>query len=231
MGSRHSTAEETEAAYAATMGPELGAIFYKLFCEIGTLRILWDQFVVLYATKKERLAILNRSGGTFFSLVQKTFWQQTLLTLCRLTDRGRVGGRSNASICYLPELILDDGLKHEVLPLIARACESTKFARDWRNRRVAHTDLELLVGRSATELAAAGKDQVEDAIAAIGAVLSRVQLHYQGSTLWVGSQPCLGGAEAVLHVLRDGIEAEDRRRERIKNRTFTREDVWARPPV
>jgi hypothetical protein len=231
MGSRHSTAEETEAAYVAAMGAELGAIFYKLFCEIGTLRILWDQFVELFATKKERLSILNRSGGTFFSLVQQSFWQQTLLTLCRLTDRDRIGGRSNASICYLPGLVTDDRLKQELQPLIAHACESTKFARDWRNRRIAHTDLELLVGRSATELAAAGKDQVENAIIAIGAVLSRVQLHYQGSTLWVGSVPCLGGAEAVLHVLRDGIQAEDQRRERIRNRTYTREDVWAKPPL
>ncbi len=213
------------------MGPDLGAVFYKLFCETATLRILWDQFVILFATKRERLSILNQSSGTFFSLVQKLFWQHALLTLARLTDPHRTAGKSNVSVCHLPHLISDDGVKQKLFPLIEQARVATDFARVWRNRKIAHTDLDLFIGRTAEELPAVTRDQVERAIGAIGEVLSCVEMHYKGGTLWFKEVPCIGGAAALLHVLRDGLEAEEERRERIRNGTFTAKDIGPRPVV
>ncbi|HYD48679.1 MAG TPA: hypothetical protein VEB21_10045 [Terriglobales bacterium] len=222
---RYTTGEETEAEYIAAMGAELGAVFYRLFNDTGTLHILWDQFVILFATKRERLSILNRSAGTFFRLVQNMLWQHTLLTLCRLTDPKTTAGKANLSIRCIPDLVNDAALREELGPLIEAAVEATNFARDWRNRRIAHTDFDLFAGRSAKELASASKTNVEHALAAIAAVLSHLEQRFKGRQLWFGNIPHAGGAEAMLYVLREGLEAEERRRQRLKDGSCTLDDL------
>ena len=70
----------------------------------------------------------------------------TLLNLARMTDPAFSMGRkdkANLSLQALPDLVKDTGLKSTVAELIDNALKATEFARDWRDRFIAHRDLGI----------------------------------------------------------------------------------------
>lgn len=92
------------------------------------------------------------------------------------------------------------------------------FARDWRNRRIAHTDLALALGQGAQPLEAASRQNVGEALEAIAAVLNRLQVAFL-NTYPIPFDQVRGGAgnaESLLYVIRDGLEAEEARGQRKK---------------
>jgi HEPN superfamily AbiU2-like protein len=102
-------------------------------------------------------------------------------------------------------------LKDELEHLIKAACDATDFARDWRNRRLAHEELRL--GRNVTPLASAKFDDIDTALCAIRTVLNRLEQHYLNKTVsYEDTIPALGGVESFIAVIRKGVET--RRNER-----------------
>jgi hypothetical protein len=91
------------------------------------------------------------------------------------------------------------------------AVKKSEFARDWRDRHIAHRDLNLALEEGARPLAPASRQGVADAIDAIVAVLGAVEEHYRKAITAYGHVSHLGDAEALLHVLTDGIAARDER--------------------
>ena len=63
-------------------------------------------------------------------------------------------------------------------------------------------------------LYAAGRAHVNQALEAISSVLNRVSKHYKHGTISFGLVGNLGDAESLLYVIRDGLDAEEARRER-----------------
>jgi hypothetical protein len=219
------TPEETRDAYISTMGEELGPVFYVLYNQTALLHMQWHQFRVLFGTKPERIELLNRASGLFFRFTQDIFWEHTLLHLARLTDRPETGGKRNLTVQALPPLVADLHLRRELEVLIASATEATGFARDWRNRRVAHSDFDLALQRSSTPLALASRAQVETALAAIALVLNRLEYAYKGGSLYFKALDDPGDAQSLLYVLRDGVEASQARLERLRAGTYRSEDL------
>jgi hypothetical protein len=80
-------------------------------------------------------------------------------------------------------------------------------------------------------LAGASRQKVKEAIAAIVAVLAAVDAHYRRSTTAYEHVSHLGDAEALLHVLRDGIEAQDEQFRRLKAGQISPSDFKPKPPI
>ncbi len=221
----HFTPEEVETEYVAAMGKSLGKLFFTLLNETAWLHHQWHQFDVLFATKSERIALLNEAAPTFFRLVQDNFWEQTLLHLCRLTDPVATGTKENLTIRRLtPEVA--PAIRADLQILADSAVQATEFARDWRNRHIAHNDWLLAMNPGARPLASASHAQVRYAIDAITAVLQKVGEHYTKSTLAFGpgiADP--GNAEELLYVLRDGVRAVRAREQRIAEGKWLEDDL------
>jgi hypothetical protein len=137
----------------------------------------------------------------------------------RLTDPAKSQGkedRSNLTIQALPALITDAKLKDTVNKLIAEAIKQTAFCRDWRNRHIAHRDLKLALELPTTPLAEGSRAQVKTALKAIEDVLNSLAGHYfQSETRFdLGGQ--IGGAVSLLHVLDDGLRAEEAKQKRLE---------------
>lgn len=147
---------ETKAGNIDAMGGALGALYSELWQSLALIYSYWNEYVVLFGTKPQRIEILNRTAPFFFRMLQDELWEVSLLHLARLTDPptsiGK-GGRTNLTIQALPELIADQTLKDEVLRLVEIAIAQTEFCRDWRNRRIAHRDLKLALKQETTPLA------------------------------------------------------------------------------
>lgn len=217
----HMTHEEVRQDYIAKMGDELGGQFNRLTNECAWLHLKWGEYVALFGDKESRVDLLNAAARGFFGMVQTSLWEDILLHICRITDDPEVGRRrrQTLSVRRLPGLV-DASIAEKIRKLVSVAVTKSEFARDWRDRHIAHRDLKLALRDGAKPLAPASRRGVKDAIAAIVATLGAVEQHYRKSETLYEHVSQLGDAVALLHVLRNGIEAREELLRRLKAGTI-----------
>jgi len=204
------TGDEVLSEAITAMGSPLGDVYHALGDEVAWLHLKWNYFRELFADP-DLVDVLNSAAPAFFHDLQRQSWEDLLMHLCRVTDRAKTAGKDNLTIRLLPDLVSSQQLKVELESLIKSAVSTTDFARDWRNRRLAHE--ELRVGRNVTPLASAKFDYIDTALAAIRTVLNRLEQHYLNKTVsYEDTIPASGGVESFIAVIRKGVEA--RRHER-----------------
>ena len=148
------TGDEIKQENIGKMGDELGALYSALWQELAIAHLYWHEYVELFGAKPERVDVINKAAPAFFRMLQDELWEMSLLYLARLTDAPhtfRHEDKSNLSIQALLPLTRDHiELNSKVSNLIQTAIGLTKFARDWRNRRIAHRDPRSLQRRRQT---------------------------------------------------------------------------------
>lgn len=194
--------DEVLTDYVSAMGRELGASFFALHRELVELHILWQQYRQLFGADPETVHLLNRTSGLFFKVIQDELWDSVLLGISRMTDPVKTGGSKNLTLQSLPGLIADPALRVEVKALCDRAKLEALFAREHRNKRIAHQDHGYLSNKAANSLSGISRDRVEEMLAALRAVLNHLNSHFCDSTtmyeMFVGD----GGAELLVSKLR-----------------------------
>lgn len=214
----------TERDYIEKMGGALGTQFHALWQEVAWLHIKCTEYLELFGSKSTRVDLLNRAAPAFFSMIQDVLWEDIVLHVARLTDSPKSLGNTNLTIRNLPELV-DPTMTEALQALVDTALSETQFCRDWRNRHIAHRDLELATNKSPRPLAAPTRKQLNDALGAIASVLNEVQAHYMDSyTPFEESIGSRGNAGSLLYVLDDGLRAKAQRMERRLRADFSEED-------
>jgi hypothetical protein len=151
-------------------------------------------------------------------------WEQTLLHLARLTDPPGSAGKQNLSIRRLLLKIPDEGIKSFVSPKVELALSACAFCRDWRNRRIAHRDLDLALEKSVEPLAAASRLVVRAALDRVADVLNAVAQKYLECETHFEESYYPGGAPSLLHILDDGLKIHTERMERLWRGEYRPED-------
>ena len=228
--SRHQSAQEARAELEATLGAELGAALHELHQDMFYLHLKWQQYRELYGSKPERIELLNQSSPMFFRVVQDTLWDDTLLHLCRLTDPPGQGKRQVLSIQRLPTLIADQGMREELERHVTTAVDAAAFARDWRNRRIAHRDLAHALSPAVQPLAAASRQAVEAALSALREALRFLNHGLRDTDVRFDLTDHMSDAESLLHLLRDGLSARDERERALLEGRIGPPD-WGIPPA
>lgn len=171
------TSKEMLQQYRTQLGTEFGTAFHGLFNDwsLGLLRL--TEYRELFG-RREDVALFNKlTGGSFTWDIQHIFWDDLLLRVCRLTDPPRSAGKLNLSITRLPAFVekKDPKLCQKVQAYVNGAVKKAEFARDWRNRRISHSDWDRVMQRG-DPLAKATLKQVGSALDAIHTVLNMVSL-------------------------------------------------------
>jgi len=209
--------EEIELGYVQAMGLELGLLYSRLLAECTSLHLTWGEYAVLFGNE-EAVDLLDRSASTFAGMIQVALSENVLLHLCRFIDKDskkKGGGEERKLSIHQITHLISSALKPQVKQAIDELVEKSRFAIDWRNRHIAHRDLDLSMGKSAKPLTSASKLQVEEALQGLCKVLNLVEKDYTGSTtLWGKVGPMCGGA-LLLDVLKDGLKAGVARKERL----------------
>lgn len=213
MSSTTRTAEEAKAEHLRLMGEDLGSIYDALWQQIAWVHAKWSEYLVLFGTKESRVDLLNSVAPSFWRLIQDSLWENVLLHIARLTDSPTTGGKQNLTIQRLADLIGDVQTKAEVQELVVQALAASEFARDWRNRHIAHSDLHLSLSKAAQALKPASRQKVLEALQALAIAMNAVAAHYLDSTSLFDASD--GDAESMLYVLDDGLTADRARRERL----------------
>ena len=194
--------DEIRAEYISSMGDELGASFYELYRKLVELHILWQQYRQLFGDDTQTVHLLNRTAGLFFKIVQDELWDSVLLGVSRMTDPPATGKYKNLTIQSLPQLITDPALRAEVQSLCDKASASAEFAREHRNKRIAHQDHNYLSNRGSDPLSGISRAQVEQMLEALRAVLNRLDGHFRDSTVMYEDFVDESGARLLVHKLR-----------------------------
>jgi hypothetical protein len=207
--------EEMKLACTASMGERLGPLYYLLWQEIAWLHTKWHQYVVLFGTKESRVALLNEAAPAFFRTVEDSLWEDVLLHISRLTDPPGQGATAKLTIRRCEALVDDPRTAQTVKEAVEKAIELSSFCRDWRNRHIAHRNLNLALKVGATPLAEASREKVDSVLAALVKVLDAISLHYQATTNRFECDGFPGAAEALLYVIDSGVHAETERKRRL----------------
>lgn len=223
------TADEVRTLHFNKLGPKLGPVYHELQNALGWLQVTWREYRELFGTSPERVNLANSAAALFFRLVHDALWKDILLSLCRLTDDPKSGEIATLTIKALPKLCNDQKLRDKISELVDQAVTATQFARDWRNRKIAHQNLQLALVQGAKPLAEASRAKVEQALSAIHMVLNHIHEVLLGSTLGKEVITPGTGSETMLRVVRDGLEAKKARLERLRNGNLQSGDLGPRP--
>jgi hypothetical protein len=194
--------EEVHAKCISTMGEELGTVFATLHRNLIELHIVWQQYRQLFGSSEETIELLNRTSGLFFKIVQDEIWDSVLLTISRLTDPPETGRRKNLTINSLPGFIADPDLKEEIEYLCECSVERAAFAREHRNKRIAHQDYDYTSNREANPLSGISRERVEHMLDSLRLILNRLNLHFWDSTTFYETFIYADGARALVSKLR-----------------------------
>ena len=225
---REMTEDELKDERVQSMGPDLGPVFHALWNEVAWLHEKWQEYCELFGTRASRIELMNEAAPMFFRIVQDSLFEDILIHITRLTDPPKSCGKENLTICRIPSLLSDQQARANVKELIDVASQKAAFCRDWRNRHIAHTDLDLALKEGAKPLEAASRQEVKKALEAISNVLNSIETHYTGKETCFGGDTRPGGAVGLIGVIDAGLRAEKERNERMEAGEYRPEDFQHR---
>ncbi len=172
------TDEEVRAEYVSLMGSDLGCLCYELQDDLEWLRYKWSEFQELFEKGPERIELLNKVASNFFYFLQKLLYEDAMLHLCRLTDPPGNRCQENVTLLRLAKLISEQEFSAQVRKDAEEVQKKCEFARKWRNKRLAHTDLMSLRNERASPLPSVTSQDIEDVLKSMHALLKSVEHHY-----------------------------------------------------
>ena len=159
------------------LGRNFGGLMHALYTEITWLSFSFIEYVELYGTDKERLVIMNKSAQVFFSMVQHILRDNLFLGIARITDPSESRGKKNMTIRAIPKFLDDAVFKIEIEKDLLDLKTKTRFCRDWRNRKIAHNDFDLMVNsNNAKPLEEATRIDLNNAIQKIYFIYNKVAI-------------------------------------------------------
>jgi len=189
------------------LGPRLGPIYHAIYNEVVWLHVKWKQYRHLYASV-ENVDLLNEVAAFFFFVLQDVLWEDVLLHIARPTDPPCSAGKKNLTLQRLSKAIEESSLSKQVTTLIEDAVSQSKFARDWRNRRIAHRDLQLALDLGAKPLPAVSRAKVEHSLATLRDVLNAIEDHYCNSSTAFEDFIASSDAESLTYYLSEALKGE-----------------------
>jgi hypothetical protein len=209
--------DDVENNFITKLGPKLGPVYNALYNECAWLVLKWQQYRELFGTNSERIDMLNQSAPLFFGIVDDVLFNDILLELTAFTDPPKSAGKDNLTICLLPDLVASGDFQRELNEMVDTACEATKFARDWRNRNIAHHDFAQALDKEVKPLTPVTRQMIDNAIQAICDVIQKISIYYLHSQITFEPKPIIGGVIGLLYTLREGIEMQSARHERLQS--------------
>jgi hypothetical protein len=200
------------------LGEDLGQVYYDLFEELVWLHDKWAQYCELFGKDQQRVELLNKVAPRFFWYLQHTLFDDIQLHLARLTDPPQTGSGKNQNLTMrrFTQLIADPKFKSEVEKLLEEVEQKCEFARQWRNKVLAHLDVntrakpQLLPPRT--------RKQVKDALEAMRHLMNSIAKHYGLAEIFYEMRPKVGDAASLVYRLEKCLQKEKQERLLLRKR-------------
>jgi hypothetical protein len=216
------TVEQVEKHHLAVLGSDIGPLYHALHNEVIWLHAKWKEFRKLYGTSEERVNLLNQTAGFFFGVVEDVLWNDVLLHITRLTDPSKQGEYQNLTLFRLPSVLANGELKSEISRLLNQARTDSEFARDWRNRRIAHLELGTALKGEATMRAS--RENVEKVLSIFRDILNAFRRKFFHDEFAFEDVVVTGDADSLLHRVKFALQSEQQRMDRHRSGRAIPED-------
>jgi len=202
---------EDHDEYVRTMGVELGTVVALLSHKLIELQIVWNQYRQLFGEDEDTVHLLNRTAGLFFQVVQDQLWDSVLIGISKMTDPASTGKKRNLTLYALPDLIEDVDLCVIIRRMCIEAETEAQFARDHRNKRIAHEDHLHATDKESHALPGVSREAVENMLESIRAVLNTLNHHYRDTEVCYQSFVDYSGGRLLVSKLRklEWLEGDD----------------------
>jgi hypothetical protein len=121
--------------------------------------------------------------------------------------------------------LVDDVIRPDVEAALMRIHAAAEFARDWRNRHIAHHDFALAFDETAVPLAPVTRKKIDAAIQEIGILLNVIEQHYRDATTAFHRLIAPGQADDLVQLLNDAFVEDESFRERLRTHRLTEADL------
>lgn len=193
--------------YVDHLGSDFGEYYYYLNQSVFGLVGIWDVYRAFFGTNEERVELLNRASGFVALTIQDSLHERVILGICQMTDPSASQGRKNLTLQALPPYIADPNRRDEVSALVAQAVSATGFARDLRNKLIAHSDFSAAVGSYQVDYSSI--ERIVLAIKSIIAPLRYIHLHYFDSAQMYHATRPLPDETGFLRCIYSGISRQE----------------------
>lgn len=191
------------------MPKEIGDIYDGLDRELSwyqrTLTALYD----LYVDKSANVEIFNALAPDFFGFLQRTLVDSLIVLLGRLTDAESNRSQENLSFKRLVAEVDNSQhapLRDEVHIHLAKIELHSQSARKHRNKRVAHSDLDIAL--SSSTLPDIVIVDFKEVLKACRDLLNAVASYFDGFEVSHTVAPAPGGTHSLLLALQRAFESK-----------------------
>ena len=200
------------------MPPAVKEVFAALRCELAWLHAKWAIYSQLYCRGDARLGFLDAIAPGFFVVVRDSIQNELMVGLCRLTDPLEAGGNRNLTLSRLAAMLeavdADTSLREEFDSCLAALDRACSPLRDWRNRRLGHSDLPTALGSSAKPLLPVTWSAIDGALAQARTLMNLVERHYLESEFYYEHFTDLSDGDDLVFYLEEAQRFEDEERRR-----------------
>jgi hypothetical protein len=169
---------------------EIDEFYNPLFHQVSHLHVQWNIFRQLYVASPETFELLKWSANGFFGVVQHTLASEILLTISRLTDAKQTGSgnrvRRNLSLDRLVDCINPvqfPQLRDDIHNRLVDARHTCGFAREVRNKLLAHNDLATNLRDRASVASQTTTTNIDAALRSIAYVMNAIPAHFDNSVV------------------------------------------------
>lgn len=217
---------ELKNEHMRTFGPELGSVYHELYNEVVWLYAKWLEYRKLYAVSDKQIDLLNETASFFFYTIEAVLREDILLHIARITDHPKKGKSKRLSLLLLPKLVKDPKPADELQKLLEATLPKCEFARDWRNRQIAHSNYSLAINPDgkAKSLPGVSRQQIGEALTSIKELMNRVCEAYSGDPTEFELFDTISGADTLVFHLEQSVKSEKHKRERLRSGKALPED-------
>ncbi|MGZ5435134.1 MAG: AbiU2 domain-containing protein [Pyrinomonadaceae bacterium] len=199
-----------QPALSRNLSSEVAELYTPLFSQVSYLHAQWEIYRQLYVAGPETFQLLKWAADGFFRVVQDTLASEILLTISRLTDAKQTGrgnrARDNLSLDQLTHSVDQSKfpvLRAEIDNRLTQSQQACAFARDVRNKLLAHSDLSTSLRDREAVISQATTTNIDAALVSIVHVMNAIPAHFDGSTVVYEIARMPDDGNSLLNRLRD----------------------------
>jgi hypothetical protein len=180
--------------------------------EVVWLHGRWIMYRQLFGTSPERIAILNRSAGTFFNTLESVLMKDVQISLSKLGDPADSKRGSNMTLKALLRQLERHGetlVASKLDPLIAVFDASCQKIRHRRNKWIAHFDMATMLNRSVTPLEGPSRAEIEEALLGLREAMNCVEVHYADTSTAYEYFTIAADGDSLISTLMRGLRYEE----------------------
>lgn len=192
---------------AITLPSETQPIWDELHAETVWLHWHWSIYCDLFASSP-RVDLLNQCASTFFGVLQGTLLDAVQLTLSRLGDPAETRKNRNLTLATLTESLSTDSDTHFVTrlrTLLSAYQAKSAQVRTRRNKKIAHSDYETLLGGATSALPGPSRQEIDEILGALREFMNAIAERFGKTQIFYQASTPDAAAPALLMILKAGL--------------------------